>query len=55
MRWSFVIHGGVDGYSKHVLLLMSSTNNSPTLLELFHNTKKKKEIESNVIGDLGTV
>ena len=36
IRWGFVVHGGVDGYSRLVVYLYCSTNNrSDTVLELF--------------------
>ena len=36
IRWRFVTHGGIDGYSRMVVFVKCSTNNQPsTLYELF--------------------
>ena len=36
IRWRFVIHGGIDGFSRRIVYLKASTNNrSETVLQLF--------------------
>ena len=38
IRWHFVIHGGIDGYSQMIVYLKCSTNNTaPTACSLFHD------------------
>ena len=36
-RWKFVIHGGIDGFSRLVVFLsLSSNNRADTVLKYFH-------------------
>ena len=36
IRWGFVIHGGIDGFSRYIVYLHCSTNNKKeTVLDLF--------------------
>lgn len=35
-RWRLVVHGGIDGFSRYIVFLSCSTNNtSDTVLDLF--------------------
>ena len=55
IRWGFVIHGCVDGYSRRLMFLKCSTNNrATTVLELFISAVHKFGLPSRVRGDQGT-
>jgi hypothetical protein len=55
IRWRFVIHGGIDGFSRSVVYLRCSTNNrADTVLNLFTNATNRYGIPSRVRSDLGT-
>ena len=54
IRWNFVIHGGIDGYSRKIVFLKCSTNNlATTVLEQFTNAVEKFGLPSRVRGDHG--
>ena len=44
VSWEFVIHGGIDGYSRPIVFLRCSTNNRiDTVSELFLNATQNYE------------
>ena len=54
ISWGFVIHGGVDGFSRLVVYLQCATNNkSETVGELFLLATEKYEWPSRVRSDYG--
>lgn len=54
IRWKFVIHGAIDGYSRLVTFLKCSTNNrSETVLQCFVEATEEYEIPSRVRTDHG--
>ncbi|XP_061188508.1 uncharacterized protein LOC133196665 [Saccostrea echinata] len=54
VRWRFIVHGGVDGYSRAIVYLKCSTNNeSKTVLDLFMNAIQEWGLPSRVRGDMG--
>lgn len=54
IRWGFVIHGCVDGYSRRVMFLRASTNNkASTVLTLFKEALQKFGLPKRVRGDHG--
>ena len=54
IRWGFVVHGGMDGYSRLIVYLYCSTNNrSDTVLELFQNATTLFGVPSRVRSDHG--
>ena len=54
IRWRFVIHGGIDGFSRMIVYLHCSTNNrSATVMTLFHEAVQKYGLPSRVRSDMG--
>lgn len=55
IRWGFVIHGCVDGFSRRIMFLKCSTyNKAVTVLQLFQNAVQDFWLPSRVRGDQGT-
>ena len=53
-RWRFIVHGGVDGFSRFIVYLWCSTNNrSDTMLTLFHNAVVEFGLPQRVRCDKG--
>ena len=54
IRWGFVVHGGVDGFSRLIVYLYCSNNNrADTVLELFQRATTVFGIPSRVRSDRG--
>ena len=54
IRWRFVIHGGVDGFSQMIVFLQCCTNNTaPTVLTLFEDAIRQYGLPEKVRTDLG--
>ena len=54
IRWRFVIHGGIDGYSRKIVYLKCSTNNrAATVLDLFQEAVRDHGLPSRVRADMG--
>ena len=54
IRWRFVIHGGIDGYSRIIVYLRCNTNNkASTVLELFEAAIAAQGQPSRVRSDFG--
>ena len=54
IRWRFVVHGGIDGFSRRVVFLHCSTNNkAQTVFHLFQEAVGKYGLPSRVRGDQG--
>ena len=54
IRWRFVIHGGMDGFSRYIVFLHCSTNNrASTVLDLFTMATYECGIPSRVRSDRG--
>lgn len=55
IRWRFVIHGGIDGFSRCIVFLQCSTNNkSETVTALFLEAVNQFGLPSRVRSDFGT-
>ena len=54
IRWRFVIHGGIDGYSRKIVYLHCSNNNKAlTVLYLFQKAVEEHGLPSRVRSDMG--
>ncbi|XP_013387727.1 uncharacterized protein LOC106156844 [Lingula anatina] len=54
IRWRFVVHAGIDGYSRLIVYLKASPNNrSSTVLKAFEEAVGKWGLPSRVRADLG--
>ena len=54
IRWGFVVHGGIDGYSRKIMFLECSTNNrAATVLSLFQRAVLLFGLPSRVRADQG--
>ena len=54
IRWRFVIHGGIDGFSRRIVYLKASTNNrSETVLQFFMKAVNENGWPSQVRSDRG--
>lgn len=54
IRWGFVVHGGIDGFSRLIVYLYCSTNNrASTVTELFRKATSLFGVPSRVRSDRG--
>lgn len=54
IRWRFVVHGGIDGYSRSIVFLNCSNNNrSCTVLSHFRKATEEYGVPSRLRTDLG--
>ena len=54
IRWRFVTHGGIDGYSRMIVVLRCSTDNkAETVRHLFNEAVAKFGLPSRVRADCG--
>ena len=54
VRWRFVVHGGIDGYSRVIIYLACSTNNKArTVYQLFQEATEEFGCPSRVRSDKG--
>ena len=55
VRWHFVIHGGIDGFSRSIFYLRCCSNNkAETVLALFLDASERFGLTSRVRSDFGT-
>lgn len=55
IRWRFVLHGGIDGYSRCIVFLACSCNNrSQTVFNLFHKSMDTFQCPLRIRADHGT-
>ena len=55
VRWRFVIHGGIDGFSRSIVYLRCCSNNkAETVLALFLDASERFGLPSRVRSDFGT-
>ena len=52
-RWRIVIHGGVDGYSRLIVLRCGTNNRASTVLDVFQSATRRLVIPSRVQVDRG--
>ena len=53
IRWRFVIHGGIDGHSRTIVLLQCSDNRAPTVLSLFTRATEAHGLPTRLRTDQG--
>ncbi len=54
ITWGFVIHGGIDGFSRLIVYLKCATNNrKETVLQLFQEANRKFGVPSRIRTDKG--
>ena len=54
IRWKFVIHGCIDGFSRHIMYLLCTDNNrAETVATLFQSAAEEFGSPSRVRGDHG--
>ena len=54
IRWRMVTHGGIDGYSRTIVYLKTSTNNcATTVYELFIGAIQQYHLPSRIRSDQG--
>ena len=53
IRWEFVVHGGIDGYSRLVFLKCATNNRAETVLSSFLDSTRRYGIPSRVRSDYG--
>ncbi len=54
IRWRFVIHGGIDGFSRYIVFIHCSTNNrARTVFNLFREATTQCGVPSRVRSDRG--
>ena len=54
VRWRFVIHGCIDGYSEFIIYLKGCSNNqADTVLQCFLEAVNQRELPSQVQSDMG--
>jgi hypothetical protein len=54
INWRFVIHGGIDGFSRSIVYLKCSPNNyAATVLELFQDAVQRFGLPSRIRSDFG--
>lgn len=54
VKWKFIVHGAIDGYSRLITFLKCSTNNrAVTVLQNFMDATQEYGLPSRVCTDLG--
>ena len=53
IRWGFVIHGSIDGFSRKIMYLRSYANKASSVLNVFQNSIHKFGFPSRVRADQG--
>ena len=53
IRWRFVIHGGIDGYSYSIVYLQCTTNKTKNVFSYFRKAMREYGIPSRVCSDKG--